>query len=361
MDETRAPEPPSRRQLRGKSDRSALRAAGRQAATRQRSRGRKALAALLVIALVVVGGSLGAFYLLRNRFDHQIERFDAFGGVTKRPTPVAVDEEHQPINFLILGSDSRLSKGDLSKIEYGQQRSDALMVAQLSGDRTAVTVMSIPRDSWVEVPGHGMAKINAGLSYGGIPLAIQTVENLTNIHLDHVMLVDFESFTQLTDELGGVTINTRDGAEHMNGEQALTFAQTRKTLPQGDFDRVRRQQAWMRAIAQSVFNQDILTSPTKMYGLLDIITKTTLMDETLTMSTLQSLALESTSLRPGSVRFITAPYAGTGWSPDGKQSIVNLDMAKARPVFEAFAAGRAAEFLDENPGAAPSLDDRPLD
>ncbi|WP_143180553.1 LCP family protein [Bowdeniella nasicola] len=353
--------PPTRREARRQVDRKALREAGRQSAKRNRGGARKALIAILAVVLIIGGVSVGGFYLLRHRFDSQIERFDAFEGVKDRPTPAENADAKQPLNFLILGSDSRISKGDLNKIEYGQQRSDALMVAQLSADRTAVTVMSIPRDSWVDIPGHGKAKINAGLSFGGIPLAVQTVENLTKIHIDHVMLVDFESFKQLTDELGGVTIQTREGAQHMSGDEALVFAQTRKTLPQGDFDRMRRQQAWMRAIAQTIFNQDILTSPTKMYTLLDILTKTTLMDETLTMAKLQSMALESTSLRPGSVRFITAPYAGTGRSPDGKQSIVNLDMARSEPVFDAFANGRAAEFLADNPKAAPSLDDRPLD
>ncbi|MDO5699852.1 MAG: LCP family protein [Bowdeniella nasicola] len=329
-------------------------------ATTRRSGGRKALIGLLILLLVLAAAVVATVWFVRANLDSKIERFDAFSQVSERPSTEST-EDGTPVNFLLIGSDSRISAGDLQTIEYGQQRSDALMVVQVSADRKAVTVMSIPRDSWVPIPGHGTAKINAGLSYGGVPLAVQTVEELTGIRLDHVMMVDFESFTRLTDELGGVTIDTIDGPQQMNGEQALAFAQTRKTLPRGDFDRIRRQQAWMRSMAQAAFSKDVLSSPTTIYSLVDLLAETTLMDETLTVDRLQNLIIEARGIRPRAVRFVTAPDAGTGRSPDGKQSIVNLDMERCAPLFEAFATGQAAHYLFEHPDAAPSLDDRPVE
>lgn len=82
---------------------------------------------------------------------------------------------------------------------------DTVMIVQISGDRQHVSVMSIPRDSWVSIPGKYDAKINAAYSLGGPSLTIQTVEQVTGIRIDHFMIADFESFKTLTDEIGVVS------------------------------------------------------------------------------------------------------------------------------------------------------------
>ena len=81
-----------------------------------------------------------------------------------------------------------------------------MMLVHIPADRASVQVMSIPRDSWVAVPGHGDAKINAAYSWGGPTLMIQTVEQLTGVRIDHIALTDFNSFVGITDALGGVEI-----------------------------------------------------------------------------------------------------------------------------------------------------------
>lgn len=331
---------------------------------RRMSNTKRTLIVLLVIALLLVTIMAGGLWYLRSKLDRQVQRADWFSQIDTRPTPTnpkADGEDNDgdaAVNFLILGADGE-GRGNPDPNLRGQ-RSDVTMLVQLSGDRQKVTVMSIPRDSWVEVPGHGYAKINAGLSYGGVPLAIQTVENLTGVQIDHAALVNFNSFAAITDALGGVTIEAGGTTQRMDGESALMFARTRKTLPRGDFDRVRRQQAWMRAMASEVFTRDVLTSPSRLYNVLDTITHHTTVDAGLTMSVMQSLALESRDVRPSDVRFITAPYTGTGWSPDG-QSIVNLDEAVCHELFAAWARGEAAEYVDEHPTVVPKLTDRPVD
>src|SRR5690606_23003800 len=85
-------------------------------------------------------------------------------------------------------------------------RSDTMMVIHVPADRKSIGLVSIPRDSWVQVPGHGPAKINAAFAWGGPALAVETVENLTDVRIDHVGVIDWEGFKRITDTLGGVTI-----------------------------------------------------------------------------------------------------------------------------------------------------------
>ncbi|WP_115728654.1 LCP family protein [Actinomyces culturomici] len=171
---------------------------------------RKALIALLVLALLLAGGLLGVFLFVRHSIDSQIQHVQTSLGSetsTIQSLPQSA-EKGKDITFLVMGSDSRQSGGDPTDWTAGAQRSDVLMLVQITGDRKGLNIMSIPRDSWGSIPGHGTAKINAAFSYGGADLAIETVQNLTGITIDHFMITDFTSFSELTDALGGVTIAT---------------------------------------------------------------------------------------------------------------------------------------------------------
>ena len=171
---------------------------------------KKALIALLVLALLLAGGLLGVFLFVRHSIDSQIQHVQTSLGSetsTIQSLPQSA-EKGKDITFLVMGSDSRQSGGDPTDWTAGAQRSDVLMLVQITGDRKGLNIMSIPRDSWVSIPGHGTAKINAAFSYGGADLAIETVQNLTGITIDLFMITDFTSFSELTDALGGVTIAT---------------------------------------------------------------------------------------------------------------------------------------------------------
>ena len=328
---------------------------------------RLVLFSVLGVVLVLVVGTAAAGLWVRHALGNNVETFaDPFAGLATRAPQQAVQKGQKPAtNFLVLGSDSRISAGDPSQWEVGAQRTDAIMIVQVSGDRKRVSVMSIPRDSWVDVPGHGQAKINAAYAYGGPSLTIQTVEQLTGIHIDHFVIADFESFKNLTDEIGGVTINLKTpqtlagtefnaGAQLLDGEQALAYTRERKTLPNGDFDRVNRQQAWMRAIVAQALSNSTLSSPSKLYSFLHAVTGTMAVDEGFTIDDMQSLALEMRSLRSKDISFMTAPTAGTGMSNDG-QSIVNLDPDADAALFEAFAGDTLEEYLGANPEAVKLL------
>lgn len=365
---------------RGDGDDAAGAAAGATARRGRRRKkkmggGRKALIATLVILLVLAGGAYGALKYIQHRIDSQVERIpDVFETVSDRPTHAEPEDgdDGTPINFLVLGSDSRISAGDATQWEYGGQRTDAIMVVHVSGDRQSAVVMSIPRDSWVPIAGHGENKINAAFSFGGPALMVQTVEDITHIPIDHFAVTDFESFATLTDELGGVDIalpnglegTTRDGREvdlppgthTLDGEEALMYARDRG-IPGGDFGRVQRQQNWMRAMMSAVFREDLLRRPAALYDFAQVVGGTVAVDESLSVSQMTTVGLSMRDIRPDDVTFLTAPVAGTGWSPDGTQSIVNLHWETFDELNLAIAEDRAAEYLEENPEVAERLDE----
>ena len=328
----------------------------------RRGRRRKGFVAGVVVGalLLVVGGGAAAFFGIRASLDANIERIDdPFAGIDPetRPAPAPAEGTTAPVNILMLGSDSRISAGDPSAWEYGAQRTDAIMLVHLSADRQSAAAISIPRDSWVPIPGYGEAKINAAYSYGGPPLMIQTVEDLTGVRIDHFAVTDFESFTTLTDTLGGVEISVPDGAggsveRMMTGEEALTFTRERYGLANGDFGRVQRQQAWMRSIATKVTEDR--TDLVKMTRFLDAVTSSVTVDESLTIGTLQDMALSARQISTNDIAFLTVPYSGTGRSADG-QSIVVLDRARFDPLMAAVAKDEVPDFLAANPDAMDVL------
>jgi LCP family protein required for cell wall assembly len=169
-----------------------------------------------------------------------------------------------PNTILVLGSDQR-TKGtkEPGATTSGPSRSDSIMLMRVGGGKSAK--LSIPRDTVVNIPGHGQDKINAAYAIGGAPLAIQTVSKYLGIKIDHVVEVNFANFPELIDSMGGitytggcviskinggyknggVTLRLKSGSTHINGKQALALARTRKNLcnsADDDLERARRQQ-----------------------------------------------------------------------------------------------------------------------
>src|SRR5690606_11587247 len=128
------------------------------------------------------------------------------------------------INILLAGSDARTDgrgttgagKGDAWK--RGGQRSDTIMILHITGDRKSAYLISVPRDSWVNIPGRGMNKINAAYSFGGPPLYIQTIEELTGLRMDHLAVIDWTGFQALTDALGGVEMTFKTDTRFASGK-----------------------------------------------------------------------------------------------------------------------------------------------
>ncbi|NIH66335.1 LCP family protein [Modestobacter marinus] len=325
---------------------------------------RRTLTSLGVLALVlamVIGTGL---WFLSNRYGSNIDRVgDVFAALEEGSRPAApsptgdLQPTEDPITFLLVGSDTR---AELAPGELPDARSDAIMLARFAGDREHAQVVSIPRDSWVDIPGHGKGKINAAYALGGPPLLIRTIEQLTGVRIDHYAAIDFAGLIQVTDDLGGVDVvvaettsngpyTFSEGLNHLDGDQARWYVGQRYDLPGGDFDRVKRQQNYLRAMFTRLFSQEVFTSPGKLDSALRAVTSAVAVDDALSNGDLLSMAYSLRGLTPADVEFFTAPVLGTG--TEGAASVVYLDQTAGERMWgylQTDSLGQnAGEFSDE--------------
>jgi LCP family protein required for cell wall assembly len=318
---------------------------------------------LCSLVLVVVGG----LYVLSDRLMGNVERIPSvFAPLDpdQRPAKPA-GQASQGTTFLLAGSDSLAGEpttatgGGDRTFRPGAQRSDAIMLVRLNTTHPAATVVSIPRDSWVPVPGHGATKINAAYAYGGPTLLVQTVERLTGVRVDHFATIDFAGFRAIVDSLEGIDVTVAErttfgpvvfnaGVNHLDGRRALAYVRQRKGLPRGDLDRVLRQQSALRALMNKAVSSGLLGDPAQLYQLLSTVTRFVGVDDTLGDHDLLSLAASMRGLRPGDVTFMTAPVAGTG--REGDQSVVYLDRRLAPLLWDAVEHDTVRDYLAQNGG-----------
>jgi LCP family protein required for cell wall assembly len=291
------------------------------------------LGALSLVLASVVGGTL---WFLTDRYAGNVDRVsDVFADLNPeaRPAPASPAQPagEEPVTFLLVGSDTRAIAEE--GIAAGG-RSDAIMVARFTADRQHAQLISVPRDSWVDIPGYGMDKVNAAYAYGGPALLIQTVEQLTDVRIDHYVAIDFDGLVQVTDDLGGVDVVVAEttsngpytfpaGVNHLDGDQARWYLGQRYGLPGGDFDRVRRQQQYLQAMFGKLFDSDTFTDPARLDAALLAVASAVAVDEQLSNAEMLSLAYSLRGLTPRSIDFFTAPVLGTG--TEGSASVVYLD------------------------------------
>jgi LCP family protein required for cell wall assembly len=315
-----------------------------------------------VFVLLIALGTGGLLWQRQSSYNGNIDRLPGVMPTGKnRPGPNVTGTQ----NWLLVGSDTRADAGTTGEggqvWKPGAQRSDTLMLLHLPADRSKAYVISFPRDSWVQIPGYGPQKINAAFSFGGPPLLIETVESLTGIRVDHFGAIDFNGFKSMTDALGGVEVNVektvydsankvqwKAGRQKLDGERALLFVRQRYGLPNGDFDRIKRQQAFLRALAQKAATGGTVSNPLKLDRFLSAMTKSISVDDSVSAGKLRSLALSLRGVRPGDVTFLTAPNAGTGQR--GKQSVVLLDKAKSQALFAAVREAQVGKYVQQYGG-----------
>ncbi|MFP5372798.1 MAG: LCP family protein [Actinomycetes bacterium] len=308
----------------------------------------------LVLALAIGSG----LWLLTARWGGNIDRVsDAFAGLDQQARPAPPTPEGSPAEpaatFLLVGSDSR---GHAADGEDPDGRSDAIMIARFSADRQHAQLISIPRDSWVEIPGHGMNKINASYAFGGPSLLIQTVEQLTDVRIDHYVAIDFDGIIQVTDDLGGVDVVVAEttkhgpytfpaGVNHLDGQKARYYLQQRKNLPGGDFDRVKRQQQYLKAVFGKLFSSDTFTDPARLDAAMLAMTRAVSIDDTLGNADLLALAYSLRRVTPSDIEFFTAPVLGTG--REGAASVVYLDTVTADRMWAYLRSDSLGQNADE--------------
>jgi LCP family protein required for cell wall assembly len=330
----------------------------------RRSRLRRTLVTVGVLGLVLALAIGGGLWYLTSRYGGNIDRVgDVFAELNEdsRPAPSSptntATATADPVTFLLVGSDTR---AEVAPGELPDARSDAIMIARFAADRQHAQVISIPRDSWVDIPGHGKNKVNAAYALGGPTLLIQTVEQLTGVRIDHYAAIDFDGLIQVTDDLGGVDVVVQEttsngpytftaGTNHLTGDQARWYVGQRYDLPGGDFDRVKRQQNYLRAMFGKLFSQEVFTSPGKLDSTLVTVTDAIAVDDELGNGALLSMAYSLRGLTPGDVEFFTAPVLGTG--TEGAASVVYLDTTTGDRMWSYLQTDslgqNAGEFSDE--------------
>jgi LCP family protein required for cell wall assembly len=280
---------------------------------------------------------------------------------TPTPTPTP-DPPPTALNILLIGSDSRVNdRAVAASGGTSDQRGDALVFIHLPADRQSVYGISIMRDLWVDVPGYGGAKVNAGLELGGVPLMTQTVESLLGQKIDHTVMLDFQGFAAMTDALGGVDVDVKQafqgtiddyvyfpaGVNRLTGPQALSFVRERKAFGDGDYQRVRNQQTFLKAVMAKMAAEGGLTDRNTVKQLVSTVLPHVTVSPGLTVETLEQLAFSLRSTPPGSGQFFTLPTAGTGFSRDG-QSIILQNPAATAAVAAALASGTLPEYIAAN-------------
>lgn len=343
---------------------------------RQRRGTRLALIALATVTTLLVGAA-GTGYVLARRIPGNVSRVEgAFKGIAETERPTKPRQARNSLNILLVGSDTRSEEPTTGRDAAGSpltgngQRADVMMLVHLRHDRSSATVVSIPRDSLVPVPGFGNTKINHSLAYGGPSLTITTVERLTGVRVDHFAVVDFSGFQDIVDTIGGVDVQVAQetvageywldqGHNHLDGRKALAYVRERHALPGGDLDRTRRQQNLIRAIMTKVGTINPAREPVRTYRLLDAATKSVTVDETMTEATMRSLSTSLLNLDGADVAFLTAPVRGTGTTTtsEGKLSVVYLDESRCTDLWTAlrtdttdsYIANHRSDLLPEQP------------
>jgi LCP family protein required for cell wall assembly len=321
------------------------------------------LKAVLILGSVLVVGALGGLALvngLANRYESKVQREDILLDVPKAAPP-AEGAGPQPLNYLVLGSDSRAEE-EPSSVEATGSRSDTIMIVHINKERTGAFIVSIPRDSYVFVPPGGKwtggkNKINSAMAFGGANLAARTVYDLTELPLDGAMIVNFEGVHRMVEAVGGVNVCTpftvrsffsdrvwEKGCHDMSPAEAEEFMRQRMYVPGGDFGRIKNQQNVIKGLLKKVTSGDVLTNPIKLDSLISTAAESLTVDQSLN---LRDLVFAVKGINPDKVTFATAPVIGTFQTDAG--SSVQLDMDGVRELFDAVRADQTDEWLAAHP------------
>jgi LCP family protein required for cell wall assembly len=228
-------------------------------------RGRRIALILGTVVAVLIAGASGTYFWLDGKLNRDV-------------TLPVTSLTSAGTNWLITGSDSRagLSRAEIDALhvgfDEGTLNSDSIMLLHMGSGRPVL--ISIPRDSYVDIPGHGWNKMNAALAYGGAGLLIQTVENVTGLKIDHYMGIGFGGLVAVVNTIGGVQIclktaisdsysgvNLSAGCHNLNGDQALSFVRDRHSFATGDLQRIQDQRAFLSALLKKATSPGVYLDP----------------------------------------------------------------------------------------------------
>ena len=262
--------------------------------------------------------------------------------------------------MLLAGVDQRsgLTRHQQLALHVGDavsSNSDTMMLIHVSGDRSRVTVISLPRDSWVNIPGHGMSKINAAYGLGGPQLVVKTVEENTGLTINDFVQVNFLGFVKVIDALGGVNIclpfavddsysglHLSKGLHHVSGITALAYARDRHSFATSDLARIQDQQRLLSSMLTEAISSGTLANPVKLDRFLRAALAAIKVDQGLNVA---ALADQMRGISPGDVRFMTVPLSNYNYlTPDGQLAVL-WDTKESQALFD--------ELKNDQPATKP--------
>lgn len=359
-------------------------------ARRQRERSVLRGIALTLSAVLLFGISSVAW--LAQRLDSNIETID-IAGLLGNPPAAPADEPARdpedpaagrPLTILVLGSDQRDGENAAIGGEDPSMASDTTILVHVSADRSRVELVSIPRDSLVDIPSclasNGTTTqpakrqmFNKAFSIGwnaGGDLASaaactgRTVQQSTGLTIDHFVVVDFTGFMSMVNAIGGVDIcipqamsdtyiplNLQPGQQVLDGYQALQFARSRHNNVGngGDLDRIGNQQRLIAAMADQVLSDEVLLNPVKLTTFLSAATDSLTVDEGLNLANLTGLGYSLRTVRSANITLMTIPVAA---APEDPNRLVWT--SAAAPVWADMAADQPIVAQPEPPVTDPS-------
>jgi LCP family protein required for cell wall assembly len=310
--------------------------------------------------LLTLGGTMSSLVLLFAAGAWGLTSYvnDSVGRVNAGTAGAA---SNGPLNVLLAGVDLRsgLTPRQQDQLHVGHDvssNSDTMMLIHVSADRSRVTVVSLPRDSWVQIPGHGMNKINAAFGLGGPNLMVKTVELNTELTINDFIQVNFLGFIKVIDALGGVNVcmpqtvsdpysglDLTAGVHHVDGLTALEYARDRHSFALSDLARIQDQQRLLASLLSEAISSGTLANPVKLSSFLRAAVAAVKVDQTLNVS---ALADQLRGISPGAVRFMTVPLANLNYQTSTGQSAVLWDATAARALF--------TKLRDDLPVAKPA-------
>ena len=338
-------------------------------------RGHRRWASVLALAAVAVVSLTGWYAYALNAEIADIS------GINDDQLSVNAGERPEPrqtraVNILLMGADNPqrlVEKPSVAELledgewDPGAYRSDTMMLVHIPADRKAAYIVSVPRDSYVPIyDAEGQQqdrnKVNESFAAYGPFGTWRTLEQLSGVRIDHMAVIDYAGFNALTRAVGGVDVYVPEdvydsqqkqewtrGWHHIEGELALKYVRMRHGLLESDFDRIDRQQNFLRAVLRKTLADGTIGNPWRLKAVLSAISSHLAVDEGWTPGDIRNLALSLRGIDASRVRFMTLPLLRYQDVP-GVGSANIIDTQAARLLWQAVLDDKVGPYLKRHPG-----------
>lgn len=320
------------------------------------------LIGLLVLTVFVVSAGIAVYFKIQSNLKQGARKCNS----CIAPAPKG------PLNILVLGSDRRdvVEGADRNQRQFAGgsgQRADTIILLHLYAGSKRAVLISFPRDLRVNIPGHGMNKINAAYPLGGAELMIKTVSQLTGLPINHYVEINFSSFRSIVNAVGGVPLYfpkpvsdrrsglniTQTGCINLNGDQALSFVRARYIYPNADLGRIQGQQRFIRALLAKVKGLGVLLNPFKLIQLSNVAGHGVIFDKGISLSLARSIA---NSLKFDQKNVDFRQYPGVARYVGGVSYVVP-EASAARALFSSLKTGSPLPDVGKTGQSLPSPSD----